>query len=51
MTVAVAQLGYYLTIDGSTSEVLAEIKDQGITKVEGYFVDTATGTRYILARR
>jgi hypothetical protein len=51
MTVAVAQSGYYLTIDGSTSEVLASMVAYGVTRVEGYFVDVATSKRYILARK
>lgn len=51
MTVLTIQMGYYLDISGTTSEVKAEIIAQRITKVEGYFVDTATGNRYILARK
>jgi len=41
----------YLEISGSTSDVKSEMIAQSITKVEGYFVDTSSGNRYILARR
>lgn len=51
MTVLTIPMGYYLDISGTTSEVKAEIKARKITKVEGYFVDVATGNRYILARQ
>ena len=43
--------GYYLMLDGTTSEVLYGMREEGVTKVDGYFVDHASGTRYILARR
>lgn len=49
MTVAIAKKGYNLLIDGTTSEVLAAIISEGNPKVYGYFVDVATGKRYILA--
>jgi hypothetical protein len=51
MTVLSIPMGYYLDISGTTSEVKAEMVAQRVTKVEGYFVDVATGNRYILARK
>jgi hypothetical protein len=51
MTVLVIDSGYYLDISGTTSEVKTAMVSNRVTKVEGYFVDVATGNRYILARK
>jgi hypothetical protein len=51
MTVTTSQKGLNLLIDGTTSEVLNELVAQGYPKIYGYFVDTDTDKRYILASR
>ena len=51
MTVAIARKGRYMTIDGTTSEVLTALVNEGTAKAVGYFVNTTTGARYILAER
>jgi hypothetical protein len=40
-------------LDGTTSEVLTEMKNQRVTgeQIKGYFVNTSTGTRYVLISR
>jgi hypothetical protein len=51
MTVTKAQRGYYLFLDGTTTEVLTQLITEGNPKIAGYFVDVATGTRYIVASK
>lgn len=51
MAALVIQMGYLYDISGTTSEVKTAIIANKITDVQGYFVDTATGNRYILGRR
>jgi hypothetical protein len=51
MTVTISKKGYNLLIDGTTSEVLTALVNEGNPKVYGYHVDHASGTRYILASR
>lgn len=51
MTVSVTPMAYFYEIVGTTSEVRASIVSNKITSIEGYFVDTATGTRYIIGKR
>jgi hypothetical protein len=51
MVALVIPMGYLFDISGTTSEVKTAILANQITKVEGYFVDTATGNRYIIGKR
>ena len=51
MTVSKAQKGYFLFLDGTTTEVLTSLVSEGNPEVKGYFVDVATGKRYIVADR
>jgi hypothetical protein len=51
MVAVVVPMGYLYDISGTTSEVKIALVANKITSVEGYFVDTATGKRYILGKR
>jgi hypothetical protein len=51
MTVSIFQKGYALLIEGTTSEVLQGLVTSNNPRIEGYFVDTATDKRYIIASK
>jgi hypothetical protein len=51
MTLTKSKQGYYLMLDGTTSEVLSGLIAEGSPMAVGYFVDVATDKRYVLARR
>jgi len=51
MAALVIPMGYLYDISGTTSEVKTALVANKITSVEGYFVDTSSGNRYILGKR